>query len=301
MPFNHEIDGSAKSERSNDLSRNLIVRILVAAIAIPTILWISYQGGGWLFGMVMVLATLASVEFLIREGFKPDSPIFWWGTFGSLLLISVSVDQTFLFNLTGVSWLNKIGPLQVLVILFGLSAMMLAIGRAEPAKLFRRHSRLMWGILYIGLLYPFVWRVGQGWEMVSGGDSLLFLFGILWVGDTFAMAIGTWMGRHQLAPAVSPNKTIEGFIGGLVGAILIAIVMHFWKLSHLPWLHVLLIAVGCSAFGQLGDLVESMWKRSLDIKDSSSIIPGHGGILDRFDSLLFGAPFMYFYFNFLSK
>jgi phosphatidate cytidylyltransferase len=88
---------------------------------------------------------------------------------------------------------------------------------------------------------------------------------------------------------------VEGFLGGLLGALLVGVVMVFWKFSSVPWYHVLVIALGSSFFGQLGDLVESMWKRSVGIKDSSALIPGHGGILDRFDSLLFGAPFMWFY------
>jgi phosphatidate cytidylyltransferase len=129
----------------------------------------------------------------------------------------------------------------------------------------------------------------------SGGDLLLFLFGVLWVGDTAAMGVGKWLGRHKLAPAVSPNKTVEGFIGGFVGALAVGLLMAFWKFGQLPLYHVLFMALGCSLFGQLGDLVESMWKRSLGIKDSSDIIPGHGGVLDRFDSLLFAAPFMYGY------
>jgi phosphatidate cytidylyltransferase len=136
---------------------------------------------------------------------------------------------------------------------------------------------------------------------VSGGDRLLFLFGLLWVGDTTAMWVGSALGRHKLAPTVSPNKTVEGFVGGILGALAIGVVMIFWRLDAIPWYHVLIIAFGCSIFGQLGDLVESMWKRSLGIKDSSAIIPGHGGVLDRFDSLLFAAPFMLFYWYMLDQ
>ena len=127
----------------------------------------------------------------------------------------------------------------------------------------------------------------------------MFLFGLLWVGDTAAMFVGGAIGKHKLAPTVSPNKTIEGFIGGIVGALVIGALMCFWKFSEVPAYHVMLIALGCSVFGQLGDLVESMWKRSIGIKDSSAIIPGHGGVLDRFDSLLFAAPFMSFYFTYV--
>jgi phosphatidate cytidylyltransferase len=124
---------------------------------------------------------------------------------------------------------------------------------------------------------------------------LLFLFALLWVGDTCAMGFGKWLGKHKLAPGVSPNKTVEGFIGGIIGAVAIGVLMYYWKFHQMPFVHIMAISVGCSIFGQLGDLVESMWKRSLGIKDSSNIIPGHGGVLDRFDSLLFAAPFMYFY------
>jgi phosphatidate cytidylyltransferase len=151
--------------------------------------------------------------------------------------------------------------------------------------------------VYLGLTYPIVFLVGSGVRGLHGGDSLLFLFGILWLGDTAAMGVGKALGRRKLAPTVSPNKTVEGFFGGIAGGLVIGLIMYFWKFAGLGIVHVLVVAAGCSVFGQLGDLVESMWKRSIGIKDSSAIIPGHGGVLDRFDSLLFAAPFMYFYFS----
>jgi phosphatidate cytidylyltransferase len=152
-------------------------------------------------------------------------------------------------------------------------------------------------VVYVGLLYPIVYLVGSGIGPHSGGDLLLFLFGIIWVGDTAAMEIGRRIGKHKLSPSISPNKSVEGFVSGLIGAALIAVLLHFWKLESIPLYHLIIIALGCSLFGQLGDLVESMWKRSLNIKDSSTVIPGHGGVLDRFDSLLFAAPFLYAYFR----
>jgi len=274
-----------------------MTRIAVAIVAIPAILWISYQGGNWLFGMILFFALMAMGEFLINEGVKPKSFFFW---FALLIILAVFVSKhtmaTHLFLWIQVLFNGMSGVL----VFFLISAMLFGVGKLSPPELFTKHSRLLWGVFYIGMLYPYVYMLGAGYNHlgalnVSGGDWLLFLFGVLWVGDTAAMGIGSWIGKHKLAPAVSPNKTVEGFIGGLAGAIAVGLLMYFWKFSWVPLHHVILIAVGCSVFGQLGDLVESMWKRSLGIKDSSAIIPGHGGILDRFDSLLFAAPFMFYY------
>ncbi len=282
------------------MSRNLAARIAVAVVTIPIILWICYQGGGWLFGMLMLAASVAVIEFLVNEGSPPRSGFFW--------LSFIAVASTFwLATGFGEPRTFLAGRAEILgyegtpiLLFFVITAVLLGIGKQSPADLFRRHSRLLWGVAYIGLLYPFVYKVGEGFGSVAGGDCLLFLFGLLWIGDTAAMGIGSWLGRHKLAPTVSPNKTVEGFIGGLLGAVAVGLLMHFWRLPQIGLGHILVIALGCSLFGQLGDLVESMWKRSLGIKDSSRVIPGHGGVLDRFDSLLFAAPFMYFYLRTLT-
>jgi phosphatidate cytidylyltransferase len=276
------------------MSRNLITRIAVAVVAIPLILWISYQGGLWLFGLAALLATVAAGEFLVNEGFRVGGFAFLFGLAAVTLLLLAGCGLL----PPGIRWAVG-GGLPIIVLFFLVTGMIAATGTRPPADLFQRHCRLMWGVFYLGLLSPYVYLVGQRMVApagsVSGGDLLLFLFGVLWVGDTAAMGVGHALGKHRLAPTVSPKKTVEGFVGGIAGAVAIGAVMYFWKLSGIGFLHVMLMAVGCSLFGQLGDLVESMWKRSLDIKDSSTLIPGHGGVLDRFDSLLFAAPFMYYY------
>ncbi len=282
------------------MSRNLAARIAVAAVAIPVILWICYRGGWWLFAMVALFALVAMLEFLFAERYRPDSLFFWIGlaapTVVFLQMGRGLAGSGVIFDLPVRAFFTSL-PLAILG-LFIIGGMLFALGKEPPAELLRRHMRLMWGAVYISALYPFVFLLGQATGsagLFSGGDILLLVFGVLWVGDTAAMGVGSALGRHKLAPTVSPNKTVEGFVGGLVGAAAVGVVMVFWRFSAVAWYHVMIIAVGCSVFGQLGDLVESMWKRSLGIKDSSAIIPGHGGVLDRFDSLLFAAPFAYFY------
>lgn len=264
------------------MNKNLLIRTLVAAVAIPIILWICYRGGLWLWGMVTLFAAVAMAEFLIAEGYSISSPVFWCGVASMLLNLAL---HAYLLDT----------PV-VITLVFLVSGMLFAIGRGSPAGMFVAHARLIWGFTYLLLLYPYVAIVGR-----PNGDWLLFLFGLLWLGDTAAMFVGKAMGRHKLAPAVSPNKTVEGFIGGIAGAIVVAIILGFWRLHMIPMWQLVLTAAVCSVFGQLGDLVESMWKRSLNLKDSSTIIPGHGGVLDRFDSLLFAAPVMYYAIQVIGK
>jgi phosphatidate cytidylyltransferase len=129
-----------------------------------------------------------------------------------------------------------------------------------------------------------------------GGDLIFFLFLVVWGGDAAAYYIGSRTGRHPLAPRISPKKTIEGAVAGVLGSILAALLARAWFFPQLRredcWILGALLALS----GILGDLVESMWKRGAGVKDSATLVPGHGGILDRCDSLLFGGPILYYYF-----
>ena len=129
---------------------------------------------------------------------------------------------------------------------------------------------------------------------------LLALFFFLWANDTFAYMSGMALGKHKLIERLSPKKSIEGFIGGLIGTLAIAYVISlFWvELSLFGWLG---YAVVASVFGTLGDLLESALKRAAGVKDAGNLIPGHGGILDRLDSFLFAAPITYFYLHFIAS
>ena len=274
------------------ISRNLTTRIAVAVIAIPVILWIAYEGGVWLRGLTITLALLAGWEMLTRSGFQVRGGWFWLGLAVIISEVTMATGGSGTNDYTN---LLESPILSVLLIFFISAGMFASIGKRPSPELFERHAKLVWGVLYVGLLYPFVYKVGTQFQSVAGGDILLFLFALLWIGDTAAMAAGKVFGKHKLAPSVSPNKTVEGFLGHIVFCLLIAILFHFWRLPEISLLILLGGAFGVSIVGQLGDLVESMWKRSVGIKDSSALIPGHGGVLDRFDSLLFGAPFLYAY------
>jgi len=151
------------------------------------------------------------------------------------------------------------------------------------------------GAFYLSvLLYPifplrfaFGERLGMRWTLV--------LLAVIWAGDTTAMVVGKTLGRTAFAPTLSPKKTNEGAVAGLLAGILAGALLRQLAFPELPMRHVLFASLLIGIFGQLGDLAESLLKRAAEVKDSSQLIPGHGGVLDRIDSLLFAFPALYFY------
>jgi len=255
------------------LSKNLVLRILVAAIFGPLIILISYLGGYWLFGMILLFASIGIIEFMIGNKIGSANFQFWITLLAVMAMIIASTQMS-------MAWSTS-----VFVGYFLLIGIIHAVRKESPDRLFESQIRLVWSVAYLGFLYPYVYFIRLALPE-SGGDWLFFLFGTLWLSDTLAMFGGKAFGKRKLAPTVSPNKTIAGFVCGLVGGIIVAIIMFFWRLSNIDILILCGAGLSISLIGQLGDLVESMWKRAINIKDSSAIIPGHGGVLDRFDSLL---------------
>ena len=153
--------------------------------------------------------------------------------------------------------------------------------------------RLSGGVLL--LLYP-VWSLSHllfFLDSTPGRRALLFLLGCVWVCDSAAFYIGSSLGRRKLAPSISPNKTVAGAVGGMIGAAAVAVL--FKVLNLVPWSIPVVLGAGLliGFLGQLGDLAESMIKRDAGVKDSGSLIPGHGGMMDRVDALLFTVPAFY--------
>jgi phosphatidate cytidylyltransferase len=155
------------------------------------------------------------------------------------------------------------------------------------------------GAAYLGGLSGTIGALRRLPPAGEGPFRLVLLLGAVMAGDTFAYFVGKALGRRRLAPVLSPGKTLEGALGGLVGGALGALVVRDLMEPSLPLLHALALGVLLSALGAIGDLFESLLKRWAGVKDSGRLFPGHGGMLDRLDSLLFGAPLLYYYFGVL--
>ena len=150
----------------------------------------------------------------------------------------------------------------------------------------------MSGLLYIGLTLSYLVTI----RLLPQGEWLLFfLLLVTWAGDTGAYYVGTLCGQHAIAPRISPKKTIEGLVGGLLGALMIAYLARWWFLSDFSGVDCIVLAILLTLAGLWGDLAESAVKRSVGVKDSGGLLPGHGGMLDRLDSLLFAGPAFYYY------
>jgi phosphatidate cytidylyltransferase len=134
-----------------------------------------------------------------------------------------------------------------------------------------------------------------------GSDLVFLLFFVVWAADVGAFYVGSYLGRHPLAPQVSPKKTVEGAVGGVAVALAAAFVARAWFMHDLSVVDCAVLGTLLGITGILGDLVESMLKRGAGVKDSASVVPGHGGVLDRVDSVLYAAPILYYYYLFVMR
>jgi phosphatidate cytidylyltransferase len=169
--------------------------------------------------------------------------------------------------------------------------------RPEPDEMLESVVSTWFPLLFIALALAHVVRL-RWMPNEDGPDLLLLLFLCVIAGDTCALYAGRTLGRHKLAPLLSPKKTWEGGVAGLAGSVLAAVAAHLWFYQRLPLAHALVLGVMLGLAGAFGDLSVSMVKRAARVKDTSSLLPGHGGLLDRLDSLLFAGPLLYHYYQF---
>lgn len=247
----------------------------------PFIIFI-FLGGIYLKGFILALSVMALWEFykaLREKNFKPITSI------GYLLLIVYYI-------------LNNNFEIMMYVIVIA-TFVLLIVPVINLKYTFIDVSLTLLGFMYAGVLFSFVYLV----NIKSSGEFLVWLIFIgSWLSDTAAFYSGKFFGKHKLSPRVSPKKTIEGSLGGMIGATVFSgifgiIISNY--VNIMPIYHYFVIGALCGIFGQFGDLVASSIKRYVGIKDYSNLIPGHGGILDRFDSIIFSATVIFYYLTFI--
>jgi len=255
--------------------RNTLQRLATAAVGIPILLWLMFWAPPWGFQLVVTLAIARAGHELFRMT-APDAPgLRAWGVAAT--------------TATGLVFIHGASPAVFLTLLSVVAAggLLVSLNAPEPHEAAGvRAAWLLAGPLYVGGLFG---ALGRLHTMPEGGAWVLLAMWFAWASDTGGYFAGRYLGTRKLAPRVSPAKTIEGSIGGLLGALSGAFAAHFGFLPSLPLLDAVVLALVAGAMGQMGDLVESLVKRSTRVKDSGSLLPGHGGMLDRVDALMFTA------------
>lgn len=265
----------------NELSK----RILVAIFGIPVITVLIFLGQWYFFGLVLLISLIAQWEFYAMQKRKDIRPQVFNGLLsGILLLLGIQTGEWGF-------WGSLLIPMLIIIL---------------SLEMIRYHEKVsinigvtLVGIFYIpvmlGTLISTMDYINHAFNGVvyAGSIFIIVLLVTIWLCDTFAYAFGILFGKHKLNEQVSPNKTIEGAIAGLSGAVLSLVLVKAFDILPVSWLSAILIGLAVGLIGQTGDLVESWFKRDAGVKDSSTLLPGHGGMLDRFDSLIFIAPVMY--------
>lgn len=249
--------------------------VALAATAVALVWWLTPVA---LLGVALVLAALAYAEYgRVVAGIGAQIP--WW----TGLLVTLAVCAMVPFPWVSVEVVLALG-------LLGIAMTVLASNRVGAPTLTDTAAAVL-APVYIGLPLGAVVAVAA----VAGREAVLVLMGTVAASDTAQYYAGRTFGRHPLAPRRSPKKTVEGAIGGLVVApVVLVLAGGRWLPGHEPWT-LAMLGLLMAVAGIVGDLFESMLKRAADMKDSSQLIPGHGGVLDRIDALLFAAPLFYFF------
>jgi phosphatidate cytidylyltransferase len=260
---------------------NLTVRLLTSFVAVPLLLGLLFRGPSLGWALLIFAATIAASQELYTMALPRDNVTQALGT-----LATLTVATTLYF---ATSSARSLLTLAIAVPLFGFLVPLFRVKAIEKSAL--QLMTLVAGPWYIGGLLTTTSLLrrdfGAGWVLLA--------LSIAWLADTGGYFVGRRFGRSKLYPIVSPNKTWAGLYGALIGSTFAGAVASLTYLPRLPLLHGCLLGLLGGIIGQLGDLVESLLKRSVGTKDSGSIIPGHGGILDRIDALLFVAPMTYLY------
>jgi phosphatidate cytidylyltransferase len=273
------------------MSRNLLVRITFAVPAIALSLLVVWRGGWVLAGVLALLGGLGAREVYDLAGHQGVTPLRGMGYVGAVALpfaaLWAGTDPSRAFTLPFVL------ALWLLAVLVGA-----LMARGPGARPLTAVAVTVFGGLYASGLLAFIVPIRHGIHSeghpLAATSLVVFPLAVTWICDTCAMAAGSWFGGPKLAPVLSPHKTWAGAIGGTVGALVAAVAYGALVLARnavsLSTVQLLTVGLVVAGAGQVGDVAESLFKREAGLKDSSSLIPGHGGVLDRLDSLYFVVP-----------
>lgn len=291
-------------DRKDQMKPGTGQRVLTAAILIPMVVAAIWWGPNWLIAIVAAIVAIAALmEFFSISSHLGFQPYKLWTCLGAAAIIAQQWYASRLASVTRLGDLLDRSPrVTIEAVLFGfvLGVAVIALGSQRSiSEVLASISVSAAGLVFIVLPFSAVVRI-HGVDNF-GPRLLLFTVVMVWVGDTAAYFVGSTIGRWKLAPQVSPNKTWEGAVANFLGALFVAAI--FGYRIAIPPAHMLGMAVVGSVAGQIGDLFESAWKRSAAVKDSGTILPGHGGMLDRIDALILAAPAVWYYFEwvFLKK
>jgi phosphatidate cytidylyltransferase len=258
-------------------------REITAAIGAPIVIWLIGWSHEYVFdAAIAVVALLAVYEFLDlgkRKGY--DVPMVL------CMIITLIIIAAFVIE-----------PLSVELGMFAALLFIPAsyVFTSRPLENSLPSSAVaVLATTYVGMLGGSLIRLRN--DFPDGSNLVFFLLLVVWLGDSGAYYVGKRFGKHKLSPRISPKKTVEGLFGGMTASLITAVIIHFTFFPKFPLHHAAIAGVILSFAGVVGDLAESMWKRSADVKDSGKLIPGHGGFLDRLDSILFTAPILYCYWT----
>ncbi|HER23894.1 MAG TPA: phosphatidate cytidylyltransferase [Candidatus Atribacteria bacterium] len=263
-------------EKHNNFVKRTVTIIIGIFIAFLTIFWERFP----FFIVVIIISLLGLKELYSMANKKGYRPLYLLGSTLALYFI-IRVDTIFCLN----SAIENI-----IISFFILTTFIYQLFKKDYSRVLAELSITIFGSIYLGYLLSFILKIKN---LPNGNYYLISLLIITWANDTGAYLIGTKFGKNKIFPKISPKKTIEGSIGGIVFCLVITFFLKNWLNFNVKEL--LSLGLIISIIAQLGDLCESILKRGSGIKDSGSLIPGHGGILDSLDSLIFTAPIFYGY------
>ena len=270
------------SAKARVITALIALPVLIVSIVIPQLELLFI-----VLAAVAMIVALAEFWLLVgRRGVRAD--------FAAGYLAAIGLFVVFAFTEKH-AWPDLL-MIQTILILLTIAILTAATLRGAPFdKMIASVGATLLGVMYIVLLGGHLLAIRVGFADPLSMHLLAFFFMVLMGGDTGAYYVGRAFGKHKLAPRTSPGKTWEGAVGGMLASLLMAVLAHFWFFRELPLKWALPLAAVMNVLGVLGDLTESALKRGADAKDAASILPGHGGLLDRLDSLLFNAPLIYYF------